>query len=44
MFPMISEEERAILKLAGYLWIYEESVKNTQKTRIRRKIKSLFKR
>lgn len=41
---MISEEERAILKLARIAWIYDEIDKNEKKGRFRRKIKDIFKR
>ncbi len=44
MFPMITEDERAILKLAGIYWIYDEIDKNEKKGRFRRKIKGIFKR
>lgn len=40
---MISEEERAILKLARIAWIYDEIDKNEKKGRFRRKIRGIFK-
>ncbi len=41
---MITKEERTILRLAGILWIYEESIKNDKKLKTKRKIKDIFKR
>lgn len=41
---MITKDERAILRLAGILWIYQESIKNEQKAKIRKKVKPVLKR
>jgi hypothetical protein len=44
MFPMITEDERAILKLAGLWWIYVESIKSEQKLKTRKKMRPVLKR
>jgi hypothetical protein len=41
---MITKDERAILRLAGILWIYEESIKKDKKPKSKRKIKVTSKR